>query len=158
MSFISFIAFERGLSGLPCVLMPVGYGIVKNKAPYPSSHSSNRNVLLRFCKDSETARDHPSQRPGDKDSFSLQRVYYLLKYQCMFLYLLKQCSLQSSTLHCSLKNKVFKFRSKPLACCQSMPRRNRGYKDGHLICCVGSSLWQCRIVVFFSLFLTIDLC
>lgn len=131
--------------------MPLGYGRLKNKAPCPSSHSSNRNVLLLFCEGSKIARDHPSQRPGDKDSFSLQRVYYLLKYEGMCLYLLKQYSLQSSTLHCSLKNEVFKFRSRPLACCQSMPQRNRDYKDGHLIGCVGSSLLQCRIVFFFTL-------
>lgn len=57
--------------------MSLGYGKVKHKAAHPSSHSGNGGVLLLFVsKRSEIARDHPTQRPGNKDSFSLQRLFF----------------------------------------------------------------------------------
>lgn len=49
LSSVSFINFGHSP---PClqdyVLMSVGYGKVKHRAAYPSSHSGNRNVLLFF--------------------------------------------------------------------------------------------------------------
>lgn len=57
------------------VLMSIGYGRVKHKAVYPSSPSGNRDVLLLF-ESSEIARDWLTQRPGNKDSLSPQRLFF----------------------------------------------------------------------------------
>lgn len=79
--------------------MSVGYGKVKYRAAYSSSHSGNSNVLLFFCKCSGIARDCRTQRPGNKNTFSLQRlffaeisVYLPVLIEAVFLAELPQCT------------------------------------------------------------------
>lgn len=120
--------------------------------------SSSWDVLLLFWKCSEIARDHPApeNKPENKDSFSLQKAHDLLKYQCMFLPLQKQCPLQSSALHNSLKNKAFMLRSRPLACCNRVCHRETGLHRWWFDC-LGSIFPVAVQNSVFSFFQTIDL-
>lgn len=109
----------------------------------PVHHSGHGDELLLFVKCSEIARDCPTQRPGNKTSLSLWRLFFA-EISVYIPLLLKQCFLQSSTVHYSLKNKV--FRSRPLAYCN----REAGTTQMVSWYCLGCALWQCRIGFFHS--------